>query len=450
MTTPDDPRDENNQHSTRDPRSARSGLNVPALPGLPGPPGSGLSGPSLAGLPDRSGSAVRLPFGVADHLPPEAKALRDHAEAISRVFELYGYDRVITPLFELNDVLDRGLGAAARPSVFRFVDPATGDVVVLRPDFTAQIARLVAAHLVERPRPLRLYYEGRVARAADPLGHGLLTRELFQAGLELIGTSEPWADLEVLSVGLACLGALGHTPTIDLCHAGIVDPLIELSAPNSQRHRKQAREALAVKDPVWLKQVAPALVPLIDLYGEREVLTRARRELRAAPKRVHQAIDELDSLADLLAAKHPSVRLTFDLGEQRNLGYYTGFFFHGYVEGASDAIMVGGRYDHLLEQFQTPEPAVGLAIDMGTLAGRLLHGRPRERSGVVMAEVDLRRPELGEEAARRRAQGERTAIVAADDAQLYARINGFRAICRKTANGALEEVPVTDQTTDIE
>ncbi|MBK8013457.1 MAG: ATP phosphoribosyltransferase regulatory subunit [Deltaproteobacteria bacterium] len=423
----------------------------PARPAASGP----LARPNLAGsagiagLPDRSGSAVRLPFGVADHLPPEAKALRDHAETTSRIFELYGYDRVITPLFELNDVLDRGLGAAARPSVFRFVDPATGDVVVLRPDFTAQIARLVAAHLVERPRPLRLYYEGRVARAADPLGHGLLTRELFQAGIELIGTSEPWADLEVLSVGLASLSALGHAPTIDLCHAGIVDPLIDGGAPHNQRLAKQAREALAVKDPVWLQTVAPALVPLIDLYGQREVLTRARRELRAAPKLVHQAIDELDSLADLLEAKHPTVRLTFDLGEQRNLGYYTGFFFHGYIEGASDAVMVGGRYDHLLEQFQTPEPAVGLAIDIGTLAGRVLRAWPRARSGVVMAERDLRRPEMVEETARRRATGERTAVVAADDAEQYARINGFLSICRKsTTSSGLEEIPVIDPTGD--
>ena len=58
---------------------------------------------------------------------------------------------------------------------------------------------MVSARMGSVPRPLRLAYEGVIARAADPLGRGLSSRELFQAGIELIGSSDRSADLEVLS-----------------------------------------------------------------------------------------------------------------------------------------------------------------------------------------------------------------------------------------------------------
>src|SRR5262245_24055290 len=121
------------------------------------------------------------------------------------VFDAWGYARIITPMFECADVLERGLGAGARAAAIRFVEPGTGEVVALRPDITPQIARVVATRMTEIPGPIRLCYEGAVMRLAGELGQ----REVLQAGIELVDAGEPNGDAEVLAVAAAALSRLG-------------------------------------------------------------------------------------------------------------------------------------------------------------------------------------------------------------------------------------------------
>ena len=44
--------------------------------------------------------------------------------------------------------------------------------------------------------------------------------------------------------------------------------------------------------------------------------------------------------------------------DRRN-DYYTDIIFSAYVENVGDAVLLGGRYDNLLAQFDAPMPAVG-------------------------------------------------------------------------------------------
>src|SRR6476661_6373621 len=106
----------------------------------------------------------------------------DLSRQLAGVFEAWGYRRVITPVFEVADVLERGLGHDARAAAIRFVEPGTGEVVALRPDITPQIARLVATRMADVPGPIRLCYEGAVMRLAGEAGQ----REILQAGIELV------------------------------------------------------------------------------------------------------------------------------------------------------------------------------------------------------------------------------------------------------------------------
>jgi ATP phosphoribosyltransferase regulatory subunit len=143
-----------------------------------------------------STQGIRLPSGVRDFLPRAAARRRALAAAVIDVFESWGYARVITPMFECADVLERGLGAGARAAAIRFVEPGTGEVVALRPDITPQIARVVATRMADVPGPLRLCYEGAVMRLVGEQGQ----REILQAGIELVDAPEPEGDAEALAV----------------------------------------------------------------------------------------------------------------------------------------------------------------------------------------------------------------------------------------------------------
>lgn len=308
-----------------------------------------------------SGPPPRLPVGTTEHPPESAKRLLEAEDVVNTLFSQRGFDPVLTPLFEIESVLRRGLGRATERAAMRMIDPESGEVVILRPDFTAQVARMAAGRLKDRPRPLRLRYAGRIVRARDPFGRGLENREVFQCGVELIGAAGPEADMEVLSLAADAIAEVDGAPTLALSHAALLDALLPDGADKEAIGR-----ALLRKDAAALRALAPSAAPLVDLYGGVEVLGRARHAL-SGPAAVHDALDALEDLHQRLAAGFPLLTITYDLAEERGLGYYTGAFFRAYVEGAADAVLIGGRYDDLLGHFGAPEPAVGFGLDLGAL-----------------------------------------------------------------------------------
>ena len=75
---------------------------------------------------------LRTPKGMGDLLPPEADARRRLTRAVLRAFQLWGYDLIVTPLFEHAEVVERGIDALDPRDLLRFVEPESGEVAVLR------------------------------------------------------------------------------------------------------------------------------------------------------------------------------------------------------------------------------------------------------------------------------------------------------------------------------
>ena len=129
------------------------------------------------------------PAGMRDLLPPEAAERRALVRRISERFTSFGYALVTTPPFEHAEVIERAEGSFDPRDHLRFVDADTGEVALLRPDITPQIARVVATRLGDRPPPYRLAYEGHVVRRRR--GRARRQRQIAQVGLECIGVAGP-------------------------------------------------------------------------------------------------------------------------------------------------------------------------------------------------------------------------------------------------------------------
>ncbi|HEU0034902.1 MAG TPA: ATP phosphoribosyltransferase regulatory subunit [Kofleriaceae bacterium] len=323
-----------------------------------------------------SGSPIRLPSGVRDFLPRAASRRVSLAARIAGVFEAWGYARIITPVFECADVLERGLGHDARAAAIRFVEPGTGEVVALRPDITAQVARLVATRLAEHEGPVRLCYEGAVYRLSGRLADELGQREILQAGIELIEAAEPAGDAEALAVAAAALAA-AELPEARLDVGHVAPVRFVLEAITDEDARAALTQALARKDRGRLRAVAsslpPAIAPLAEalggLWGPADA-TLARARTLAWPADVRAALDTLGAVLAAFAelADPPIPSLTIDLGDVRGFDYYTGVRFAGYVGGAPDAVLRGGRYDALIGRYGHPARATGFALDVEALA----------------------------------------------------------------------------------
>ena len=143
----------------------------------------------LGDLGTLSGTSLRTPKGMGDLLPPEANARRALTRVVLGTFELSGYDLITTPLFEHAAVVERGTDALDPRDLLRFVEPESGEVAVLRPDITPQIARVIATRMLKHPAPWRLCYEGRVIRRRR--GRARSHQQVTQAGVECIGIAGP-------------------------------------------------------------------------------------------------------------------------------------------------------------------------------------------------------------------------------------------------------------------
>jgi ATP phosphoribosyltransferase regulatory subunit len=321
---------------------------------------------------------VRLPVGVRDFLPGAAARRRAIAEALLETFSRWGYERIITPVLEYDDVLSRGLGEAGRQAALRFVEPATGDVVALRPDITPQVARLVATRLADAPLPIRLCYEGSVLRLAAG-GRG--QRELIQAGIELIGAPAPAGDAEILA---ATAAALDHV-TLDVGHVTLVREALAGGPPELVGHVARKDTDAVVRAAKGLP--APQrklLAALPELCGHPDDVLRRARALPIS-KRAKQALAEVEAALAQAAAAGGSPRFTLDLGEVRGFEYYTGLHFAGYVEGVGDAVVRGGRYDDLVGRYGRPAQATGMAIDVEAVAAAERGPGPPSRPAVQVS-----------------------------------------------------------------
>lgn len=318
------------------------------------------------------------------------------------VFESWGYARIITPLFECADVLERGLGEDARAAAIRFVEPGTGEVVALRPDITPQVARIAATRMSDVVGPMRFCYDGAVTRSSNGARN---QREILQAGAELVDAPSPDGDAEIIAVAAAALATVGVDDVrLDLGHVALAR--YALGAIDDAGKRAVVRVALAKKNRAAVERAAHGLDPdlvaqlaaLPTLFGPpAETLARARQ--LGWPDHVAAALDTLEdvleSITDVVEEQLHSTT-SVDLGEVRGFEYYTGIRFAGFAPGVGDAILRGGRYDELVARYGRAAPATGFAVDIEAIAQaqRSAGMEPPEADGwVLVASVAERRAE---------------------------------------------------------
>jgi ATP phosphoribosyltransferase regulatory subunit len=169
---------------------------------------------------------------------------------------------------------------------------------------------------------------------------------------------------------------------LDLGDARIVRSLLAGVVADAQQH-EQVYAALGVKDAAALHEatnglpaeVASSLRALLTLYGGVEVIAVAR-EVLPARELLRAALADLEALAAHAARAHPDVKVGFDLADIGGNGYYSGARFAVYANGWPDAIARGGRYDEVGAVFGRNRPAVGLGLDLKTVANLAPGPRP--------------------------------------------------------------------------
>lgn len=315
-----------------------------------------------------------LPAGLRDMLPPDAAYEAEVVHRVMSAFAAHGYDRVKPPLIEYEESLLANAGAGAAAQAFRMMDPMAQRMMAVRPDMTMQIARIVTTRMTAVARPLRLSYAGQVLRVK---GSQLRPERQFgQAGLELIGSDSPAADVEVVVLATRALAEAGVTEaSVDLGVPPLVPAVCaelgcDLATPG-------LREALDHKDVAAVSALGGAAAEVLrGLIAGCGAAEPALDRLKALPlpKAAAAERDRLAVVVERIRAAAPDLKLTIDPVENRGFEYYTGISFAIFSRHSAAELGRGGRY-----LAGGSEPAVGATLFMDSVLAALPGPQPQRR-----------------------------------------------------------------------
>lgn len=312
---------------------------------------------------------LHTPVGVRDIYGRECAVKMTIENKINRIFNLSGYHNIQTPTFEYFDIFSKERGSVASKNLYKFFD-REGNTLVLRPDVTPSIARLVAKYYMDVNVPVKLCYNANTYINNSELQGKL--KEITQLGCELINDDSVEADAEMIALVVEALKSVGLKEfLVEIGHVDFYKGLIS-ECGLKKEVQNELDEMIINKNDFGVEEildrekvtgrVKEALLKLPELFGSVEVLEKAK-EITTNQKSL-SAIKRLEKLYSILEDYGVSDYISFDLGTLSNYGYYTGIIFKGYTYGSGDYIVAGGRYDKLLSQFGKNAPSIGFAVYM--------------------------------------------------------------------------------------
>lgn len=333
-----------------------------------------------------------LPDGIEEILPEEAKHLENLRSKLLDMFACWGYDLVIPPFIDFLDSLLTGSGHDLDLQTFKLTDQISGEMLGVRADMTPQVAR-IDAHNLKHQWPTRLCYVGTILHTrGDPLEK---TRSPMQIGAELYGHAGKESDLEVIRLMLEMLAITGLLNVhLDLGHVGIYRALSRQAGLTVQQEselfdvlQRKARPELAeLMDGYTIdSDIKAMLLKLPELNGGKDTINKARTVFSKANDDVKTALADLETIAEKLTVRFPSLPISFDLAELRGYHYHTGVVFAAFVPSVGREIARGGRYDNIGAVFGRARPATGFSADLKLLSSLSKQSCQVERRELIFA-----------------------------------------------------------------
>jgi histidyl-tRNA synthetase len=317
--------------------------------------------------------------GTNDILPLEVWKWQFLEEKSRKVFKIFGYEEIRTPIFEKTELFIRSAGETSDiVEKQMYTIPEEGSPgLTLRPEATAPVVRAFLEHEMSREdRVQKLYYIGPMFRHERPQKGRL--RQFHQIGMEALGSLSPAVDAEVLVLLFSLLEEFGLT-----------GPLLKLNSVGCSTCKPQYGNHLKE----FLRSKLPDLCSDCQRRFDKNIL----RVLDCKNKNCQQILENIPLLPDHICescrAHFNEVQrflkmfgIPFSLMPKlvRGLDYYTGTIFemtHANL-GAQDAIAAGGRYNDLIASMDGPSlGAFGFGMGMERILLALGENMPKDSLG---------------------------------------------------------------------
>ena len=310
---------------------------------------------------------IRMEFktvrGMRDFLPEKARKKKFIEETCKRIFELYGFEPLETPIVEELTLLTKkgSAGAEIEQELYTFEDKAARKLG-LRFDLTVPLARVVASNK-QLAMPFKRYQIGRVYRYDRPQAKRY--REFTQADVDIIGVSSVLAEFELIALSYDVVKALGIEAYLTVNSRRLLESL----ALASNVRKEQLKECFRVIDKAEKFGWSAVEKELEEKGICTELLDIVKRnDLNAAEEKIKEkklstkGLEEIKELMGYLKAQQLSEFVKFDLALARGLDYYTGIVMEMKI-ASGPSIGGGGRYDKLIGLYGSQDlPATGISF----------------------------------------------------------------------------------------
>jgi histidyl-tRNA synthetase len=298
--------------------------------------------------------------GTRDFYPEDMAARIWLYNKVREVSEAFGYQEWEAPILErLELYASKSSEELAKKQSYVFPD-RSGDEIMLRPELTPSLARMIAQRQRQLTYPLRWWSFGPFWRYESPQRGR--SREFFQWNIDMIGVDTPAADAELVAIVAALFQAVGLSPDeakILVNDRRLTNRELEKLGIDKKRHP----DAL-----LWIDRRDKLSAQKWEAYGQELGFSQEQIESAKAFLQNNDLWQESESLVKVFAtleAMGAKDYVQYDPGIIRGLPYYTGIVFEAFdVRGSvRRAILGGGRYDNLMEAVGgDPMPAVGFAM----------------------------------------------------------------------------------------
>ena len=324
--------------------------------------------------------------GFRDMLAEQVFPRQEMIDTIKRVYEKYGFVPQDTPAIERYETLTGKYGPEGEKLMYKFTDHG-GRKVALRYDLTVPLARIAYQYKEKITLPYKRYQVGNVWRGESPQAGRF--REFMQFDADIIGTSSPIADAEIVEMMADTMEALGVDAIVRVNNRLILDGLAEKSGITDPAKIKILITTIDKSEKIGknavLKEISDNFgdetVDLVKSFleasgSDSEKLEQIGKIFEGSKSAVDGVINLQQVFSIIRKSGYDAEKIKFDQTIARGLDYYTGIVYETSIKELPEigSVCSGGRYDKLVSALSSGKvdlPAVGTSVGVDRLFSAL-------------------------------------------------------------------------------
>lgn len=282
------------------------------------------------------------------------------------IYERFGFKKIKLSKFEDYNLYNNNKDFLQTEHILTFMN-LNGNLKSLRPDVTLSIVKKVLKDNEKETQ--KIYYIEDIYKIVSNE-----YEEIPQVGVEIIGKLNNYSNLEIISMAIESLKSINKNYILEISNIDFISAIFD--EINLEENLK-----IEILNNIYLKnkhdlekllnknvdnKYKKYILSFIELSGNYKDILKKLKSL-IINKKMQKSYEELKSLSAVFEMHNNFDKILLDFSIESQLGYYNGIIFKGYIKGNNDIILSGGRYDKLLNKFNSNKNAIGFAIYMDKL-----------------------------------------------------------------------------------